>query len=138
MSILSNQFHVNFPVKGTIHFMEYFKGKNAPIFIECLSDTYIVFYSHLALPMEYKSKKVNFLYDFVFLNEVFKMKGQLIRSNNLGEIYQYEGKFINNDYERSRLFSVLNKYSIFLYKQLKESEKTEKEPKKSIYFSKRI
>lgn len=136
MTILSNQFHVNFPVKGTIYFTEHLEGKNAPIFIESLSDRYIVFYSHLALPLEYKEEKVDYMYDFGFLNDVFKMKGQIIRSKEFGELYRYEGKFVNNDYERSRLFTLLNKYSIFLHKQSKESK--EKEPKKSAYFSKRI
>lgn len=138
MSILSHQFHVNFPVKGTIYFTEYFEGKSAPIFIESLSDRYIVFYSHLLLPNEYKEKKVQYMYDFGFLNDVFKMKGQIVRSKEVGGLYQYEGKFLNNDYERSRLYTLLNKYSIFLYKQSKEKKTKEKDQNKHTYLSKRI
>lgn len=118
--------------------MEYFEGKNMIIFIESLSDRSIVFYSTLKLPLEYKGKKVVYMYDFEFLNDKFKMRGHIVRSKEVGNFYQYEGKFINNDYERSRLFTLLNKYSIFLYKTAKENKKEEKEPKKPTYFSKRV
>jgi hypothetical protein len=138
VAILDHEFHVKFPVRGTIYFTDFFKGKNAPIFIESLSDRYIVFYSHLKLPTEYKNQQVKYVYEFTFLHDCFKMQGYIIRSKDLGKLYQYEGKFINNDYERSRLFSLLNKYSIFLHKQTKQDLKKGEEPKKTSYFSKRI
>lgn len=132
MSVLDHEFHVKFPIRGTIYFNEHFKGKTAPFFIDCLSDRYIVFYSHLGLPKEYQDKLVEYIFDFTFLDSHFKLKGHLLRSDDLGGIYMYEGKFIDHNYDRSRLFSLLNKYSIFLYRQSKEDKKT------SLFISKRV
>lgn len=139
-----HQFHVSFPVQGTISFVGLFDGKNAPIFVESLSDQYVVFYTHLGLPTKHNDELVQYLYRIQFLYDEFVIEGVLLReiSDKNAKMKKFEGKFSIDEEQRSRLFRLLNQYSIMVHKLKNESQKglaaKDKTSRRSSNFSKLV
>lgn len=114
MPKIFNQFHVDIPVKGKIRFADLLKNQSAPIFVETLSDKYIVFYSHLNFPFELQGKAVTYLFDFSFFGESFLIRGHLEEVIADGVMKKYEACFVLSEYERTRLYYLLNHYALIL------------------------
>jgi hypothetical protein len=118
-----DQFHVTIPVKAKIRFADLLKNQCAPIFLETLSDKYIVFYSHLNFPFELHGKTLTYLFDFTFFGEPFLIRGHLEEMIADGVIKKYEARLLASEYERTRLYYLLNNYALLLKKLKNKKER---------------
>lgn len=140
MPKLYGQFHVDFPINSKIRFATLLDGKDSPIFIESLSDSYVHFHSFLDLPIEFKGEQVIYLFDISFLGEQFQLKGKLEEVLEDGFVKKYEASFIVTQQERSEIYRLLNQFQIIMrgIAKNRKKEPEEKKVKKSPYFSRRV
>lgn len=122
MALHDHEFHVKTSITANISFVGKLKGKTAPIFVESISNQYLVFYTHLKLPIKYRNEFVPYEFIITILDNVFHMKGILLRelSASNSSIYKFEVKFQNTPEQRSNLFSILNRYNILVHKLKKD------------------
>lgn len=122
MALHDHEFHVKTSITANISFVGKLEGKTAPIFVESISNQYLVFYTHLKLPIKYRNEFVPYEFIITILDNVFHMKGILLRelSASNSSIYKFEVKFQNTPEQRSNLFRILNRYNILVHKLKKD------------------
>lgn len=128
-----HQFHVKIPLTASIRFKEHLIGKEAPIFIESISDQFLVFNTHLPLPIVKDDESIVYIFNLLILDEAFEIEGVLLRAFplNTNALHKFEAKFNISEKDRSRLFKLLNRYSIMVHKLKKEETSSTTTDKKS-------
>lgn len=126
-----HQFHVKSPIIAFIQFVNQFNNKSTPIFIESISDQFVVFHSHLKLPITHQNEQVPYEFTVEILEKKFTILGVLLRNltTENATIHKFEAKFDISESERSRLFKLLSRYNISIHKLLREEALHEKPSK---------